>query len=72
MAVKKQMNTSVENFIDKGAGVKATKGSGFKNILIRVPVAILNEMDRKLSEKPWINRTQWIVESIHEKLNKGG
>ena len=63
MVVKKKETPSVERFIDKGADVKATKYSDFKNILVRVPVAILNEIDARLSEKPWMNRTHWIVEA---------
>ncbi len=66
MSVKRNVNS----FIDKGADVKASKEKEFKNILIRVPKSILNELDTWVEKKPWINRTQWIVEAIHEKLNK--
>lgn len=68
MAVKKKVNSSIDSFIDKGADVKANKDKSFKNILIRVPTGILNELDTWVQKKPWINRTQWIVEAIHEKL----
>ena len=72
MAVKKKVNASVESFIDKGADVKAKKEKGFKNILIRVPNKILEDLDNLLEQKPWLNRTQLIVESISEKINKEG
>jgi len=69
MAVKKKVNRSIETFIDKGADVKSGKGKHFKNVLIRVPVDILNQLDDALSKKPWFTRTQWVVSAIHEKLN---
>lgn len=69
MAIKKKISRSMENFIDKGSSVKITKEKGFKNILIRIPVEILNELDRLLEKKTWLNRTQLIIEAIHEKLN---
>lgn len=68
MTVRKKINPSIENFIDKGADVKASKEIGFKNILIRVPTGVLMEVDEWLLKKPWINRTQWIVQAIYEKL----
>lgn len=69
MAVKKRSTPSVENFIDNGADVKASKeNKRFKNILIRIPAAILTELDFCVEKKPWLNRTQWIVEAIHEKI----
>lgn len=72
MAVKKKITPSVDSFIDKGADVKAKKEKGFKNILVRVPTKILDDLDNLLEQKPWLNRTQLIVESISEKLNKEG
>jgi hypothetical protein len=68
MAVKKKVSPQVDSFIDKGAEVKAIKESGFKNILVRIPTSILNSLDEWIDHKPWINRTQWIVGAIHEKL----
>lgn len=70
MAVKKVVTKSVYKFIDKGADVKANKDKGFKTILIRIPTGILNELDEELEKKPWLNRTQWIVEAIHDQLGK--
>ena len=72
MAVKKKVNDSINSFIDKGANVKATKERGFKNVLIRIPENFLTEIEEALEKKPWLTRTQWIVEAIHEKLSTDG
>jgi hypothetical protein len=68
MTVKKKIVPSIDSFIGGGADVKSAKDKAFKNILLRVPADILNELDERLEKKPWLNRTQWIVEAIHEKL----
>jgi hypothetical protein len=68
MSVKKRATLSVERFIDKGADVKSSKDKNFKNVLVRMPTSILTQLDGWVEKKPWINRTQWIVEAIHEKL----
>lgn len=68
MAVKKKLASSIERFIDKGADVKGNKNKGFKNILIRIPINVLEQLDELIETKPWINRTQWVVEAIHIKL----
>ena len=69
MTVKKKVAPSISSFIDKGADVKGKKHKGFKNILVRMPIAILDELDEFIEKKPWvINRTQWIIEAIHQKL----
>jgi hypothetical protein len=68
MVVKKKTNAEIERFIDKGAAVKAIKDLDFKTILLRIPTIILIELDEELRKKPWLNRTQWIVGTIYEKL----
>ena len=70
MPVKRNLGKSVDSFIGKGADVKTEKNKNFKNILIRVPLGILSDLDALVEKKPWINRTQWIVEAIHEKLQE--
>lgn len=72
MAVKKKISPDMDKFIDKGAGVKPSKECIFKNILVRMPNTILNQIDELVAYKPWVNRTQWIVEAVHEKLTKEG
>lgn len=70
MAVKKKISR-LDTFIDKGAPVKSVKDKNFKNILIRMPQEILEELDSYLLlNKPWANRTHYIIEAIYEKLNK--
>ena len=68
MTVKKKVSAEMENFIDKGADVKASKEKGFKNVLVRMPVGVLTELDEWIQKKPWLNRTQWIVQAIYQKL----
>lgn len=68
MIVKKRVVTSIESFIDKGADVRGTKEKEFKNVLVRIPIEIVNELDSLIEKKPWTNRTQWIVDAIYEKL----
>jgi hypothetical protein len=68
MSVKKKITHSEKMFVEQHATVKAGRYSDFRNILIRIPIGILNEIDQEIQKKPWINRTQWIVEAIHEKL----
>ncbi len=72
MAVKKKADGMRESFIGRGAEVKSERNKSFTNVLIRIPDSILNELDEILEDKPWLNRTQWIVEAIHEKLMSEG
>lgn len=69
MSVKKKIIWSVEKFINNGADVKSGKEKLFKNVLIRIPMDILNQLDESVEKKPWLTRTQWVVNAIHEKLN---
>ena len=69
MVVKKKLIPSAKSFIDKGADVKPQREvKSFKNILVRIPVSTLNGLDYCVEKKPWMNRTQWILEAIHYKL----
>jgi hypothetical protein len=68
MKAKKIMTGSTEKSIDKRAEVKASKEKRFKNILIRIPIGVLTEVDEWIQKKPWLNRTQWIVQAIYKKL----
>jgi hypothetical protein len=70
MTVKKKVNRYIRKFIDDGADVKDSKDKEFKNILIRVPISVLIQLAEAIEKKPWIYRTQWIVEAIHEKLKR--
>ncbi len=68
MEVKKKVRDSKGRFIDKAISLKIKKDKSFKNVLIRIPTSVLTELDTWVQKKPWINRTQLIVEAIHEKL----
>jgi U3 small nucleolar RNA-associated protein 14 len=76
MTVKKRANASImEDFIDKGASVNEINKEGVfknlrkgKNVLVRIPVRILEELDEAVKQGPWMTRTQWIVSAIYEKL----
>jgi len=68
MAVKKKIDNTIKSFIDNGADVKASKDKDFKNVLIRIPTNVLNRLDERIEKKPWMNRTQFIVEAIDDKL----
>ena len=59
-----------ESFISKGGEVSSDKKvrANFTSIILRVPDKILNRIDLELDKKPWMNRTQWIVEAIADKL----
>lgn len=70
MAVKKRANGLIDNFISRGAEVKSIRNKSFTNVLVRIPDSILNELDEILEDKPWLNRTQWIVGAINDKIQK--
>ncbi len=50
---------------------KLTNKLHFKNVLIRTPISLLEQVDNLLREKPWMNRTQWLMEAIESKLDRG-
>ena len=69
---EKEIEKKHREFINKGGSVasdKKAKGD-FTNVLIRVPVSILERVDRCVERKPWMNRTQWILEAIDKKLEE--
>lgn len=68
MVVKMKMKDATKNIIDKGGHVRTSKDKKFKNVLIRVPIGMLDEIESWIESKPWLNRTQWILDAIHEKL----
>ena len=70
MPVRKKVLPSVVKFISKGADVKVNRDKSFKNILIRVPNTVLIELDDMVQQKPWLSRTQWIVEAILDKIKR--
>lgn len=60
------------DFISKGAAVKADKEKSgeYKDILIRVPNFILEHIAKDIEKKPWMNRTQWILDAVAAKIDQ--
>ncbi len=77
MSIKKKVELSEKELERKRAAFIAGGGDialdkkqkiDFSNILIRVPNSILEQIDECIKKKPWMNRTQWLLEAAHEKL----
>ena len=66
-------NREIENCINKGAKVVSDNKEvkiEWQMINIRIPSNLLKLIDENKKERYGLNRTQWILESILEKLNK--
>jgi hypothetical protein len=74
MVVKKPLEKQqIEALIDAGAKVKAdSKGSNKEWMMVnlRISTNMLKDIDDAVKERVGITRTGWILEAIHEKLNK--
>lgn len=76
MAVRKPLektkstSVSIDDLIDKGAKVKEDFISEKKwtNINLRLPVNLLEEIDKCVEKRIGITRTGWILEKIHQSL----
>jgi hypothetical protein len=73
--VKKALpRIDIEKLIDKGAPVKeenkVEKESEWTNINIRIPRAMLNEIDEAVKARIGLTRTGWVLESFFEKLKR--
>lgn len=82
MAVRKPLEKQppphqydIEELLAKGASVKEdnklTEQKDWAYINLRVPSKMLKGVDVALQDRVGISRTGWILEAIHEKLNKG-
>ena len=73
MAVTKPISPEekdkMKSYIDKGKKAYVHKEE-FTSVLLRIPISRLEMVDDKVKEKPWMNRTQWIMEAIEAKLNE--
>ena len=70
MAVTKPLSPDEKNkIIEKGQKNYVHK-IDFTSVLFRIPLSILEKMDAKVKEKPWMTRTQWIMEAIEAKLDE--
>ena len=70
MAVSKPLSPEEKNkIIDKGQKNYIHKIES-TSVLFRIPISILEKVDAKVKERPWMTRTQWIMEAIEVKLNE--
>lgn len=76
MTIKKKVSQSFgenrnhNSFISKGGCVQSDKDKNeFSNVIFRIPKEILEKVDEQVRKKSWMTRTQWLIESINEKLN---
>lgn len=44
------------------------KNNDFREILLRVPNSLIQAISKDLEGKPWMNRTQWIMDAIAAKI----
>lgn len=78
MSVRKPLDKikediDVEALIDAGAKVKEDLKKDQKEwviINLRISSNMLQEVDEAVNKRVGITRTGWILESIHEKINK--
>lgn len=70
MTIKRKAEIDRLNFISKGGAVssdKKEKGE-FRDVLLRVPNFILEHIAQDIEKRPWLNRTQWILDAVAEKI----
>lgn len=74
MSVRKPLEkVDVDALIDGGAKVKEDLKKDLKQwqiINLRISSSMLEEVDQAVNNRVGITRTGWILEAIHEKLNK--
>lgn len=69
----KQEEIDVDALIDKGSTVKEDRMQKHKKwcmINLRISSEMLKYLDDCVNKRVGITRTGWILESIHEKINK--
>ena len=80
MSVKKRFEkpkpkeVDIDALIEKGAKVKedqVTQDKKWTTLNLRISLDMLNEVDESVRNRVGITRTGWILESIHEKLQRG-
>lgn len=71
MAVKPRTEKEIEAFIEEGASVKSDKVvTPCSMIQLRTPICYLERIDECIRKEPHLNRTQWIMGAIVEKLER--
>lgn len=71
---KVEQPIDIDALIDKAAKVKedhaVEESKKWTNLCLRIPVEMLKEVDEAVGNRVGITRTGWILESIHEKLQR--
>lgn len=69
--IKAQTKDQLEKIICQGGHVAADnqKPTGYKNILLSIPVEMLEEIDQKRKNNIKTPRNTWILNAIKEKLS---
>ncbi len=73
MTIKKKIEKEVflrDQFISKGSDIPFSEKLAFRNVLVRFPATILNNLDERLKKAQWLSRNAWIMQAIQDKLNK--
>ncbi len=71
MVIKKRLE--IERIIDKGGEVAADKEqkAEWTNFTLRIKTEMSRKIDEVLKDSVGITKTGWILQAIHEKINKG-
>ncbi len=66
---KSDINKLIDRLIDKGAPLKK-EIKEWTNIQLRISTSMLQEIDAVVKTRVGITRTGWILETLHERLDK--
>lgn len=71
---KKDDSVDIDALIEKGAKVKEdlSESKKWTFIRLRIESEMLKNVDEAVSRRVGITRTGWILEAIHEKLQREG
>lgn len=68
---KKQSEEKVKEFILKGSEIPTEKTKKmWVTAYIRMPIALVENVDELRKDRPGISRNAWILEAIKEKIEK--
>lgn len=71
MAIREKKEKNILSIIEKGGKAKMENTSKKrKALLLKVPESLISKVDMKVEEREIINRTDWILEAIQEKLKR--
>jgi hypothetical protein len=73
MVRKLETKSSLEQIIEKGGSVaadKMTNDKEWKNLLLRLRIDMLENIDNEIEKRPGMSKNSWIREAIQEKLKR--